>query len=139
MFGDVDSTIVKDVCVIMVDSCIEFLCGVRVREKEKKGKVTHPTIAQTNKAHSHARTHIHTRTHCQARTHTSKQTNTQALTQSHENTPTHKQTHVHKHCHARIHAPDRVWKSETSNIWLVASNGVEAYRVLPISANHGKR
>ena len=34
----------------MVDSCIEFLCGVRVREKkEKKGKVTHPTIAKTNK------------------------------------------------------------------------------------------
>ena len=28
VFGDVDSTIVKDVCVMMVDSCIEFLCGV---------------------------------------------------------------------------------------------------------------
>ena len=50
MFGDVNSTYVKDICVMMVDSCIEFLCGVRVREKkEKKGKVTHPTIAiQTN-------------------------------------------------------------------------------------------
>ena len=50
MFRDVDSTIVKDVCMMMVDSCIEFLCGVRAREKkEKKGKVTHPTIPQTNK------------------------------------------------------------------------------------------
>ena len=30
MFGDVDGGIVKDVCVMMVDSCIELLCGVRV-------------------------------------------------------------------------------------------------------------
>ena len=46
MFGDVDSTIVKDVCVMTVDSCFEFLCGVRVKErKEKKGEVTYPTIA----------------------------------------------------------------------------------------------
>ena len=53
VFGDVDSTIVKDVCVMMVDSFIEFLCGVWVRQKkEKKGKVTHPTIAQTNKHNS---------------------------------------------------------------------------------------
>ena len=45
MFGVDDSMIVKDVCVMMVDSCIAFLCRVKVREK--KGKVTHPTIAQT--------------------------------------------------------------------------------------------
>ena len=30
MFGDVDWAIVKDVCVMMVDSCIELHCGVRV-------------------------------------------------------------------------------------------------------------
>ena len=30
MFGDVVWGIVKDVCVMMVDSCIKFLCGVRV-------------------------------------------------------------------------------------------------------------
>ena len=30
MFGDVDWAIVKEVCVVMVDSCIELLCGVRV-------------------------------------------------------------------------------------------------------------
>ena len=30
MFGDVVWAIVKYVCVMMVDSCIELLCGVRV-------------------------------------------------------------------------------------------------------------
>ena len=28
--------IVKDVCVMTVDSCIEFLCGVRVKERKEK-------------------------------------------------------------------------------------------------------
>ena len=30
MFGDVDWAIVKEVCVMMDDSCIELLCAVRV-------------------------------------------------------------------------------------------------------------
>ena len=28
MFGDVDWAIVKDVCAMVVDSCIELLCGL---------------------------------------------------------------------------------------------------------------
>ena len=46
VFGDVDWAIVKDVCVMMVDSCIELLCGVRV------------SVRSCLQAHVHVRTCI---------------------------------------------------------------------------------